>query len=625
MPLFKTVKTDNYGTFIVSAMTDGTIAGRRMFYTSYGAVDPTIIKLENTINNIVGMCNLKTGIRPNQYESLFSDFDPNNASVETWKENLKNCSVWLYGSLDDGGIFLAKSNVADTYYFIGINGLYKNISNNKLRYHRAFNYLLNFSKDYEVVFNYLYNPQEQYQNICKMMVYRIGSDALTHFNALWVGVDSPSWVNLGTVDTLLYLKNGGFQTGIPDGIHYPNSCIGAITSTSITKEFYDDAINEVLTSTHTHVSGTLFSGVVHVDPNDAGGSGGQQGGGGGYENFQDGQNPVKQNLKGCLGTGILTLYNPSETDMQNFTSFLYSSITDGDAIALKKLFASPMDYIVCFNMTHLDLSTNIADSKTVHFGGVDSTVAMPYLEYQFIYASGGSLNVPHQCNNFLDYSPYTKAKIYIPYCGEYDLPIDLVMAGTMYIDYMIDLLSGAVTAQLSMTRDRHGLFNSNMNIENAVNDLFMMSFQGNIYTQIPIGSVDNRGLVSSLLGIASATGTAIATSNPLPLMGSVANTALSSKETITKSGSISSCYGYMAPEYAQIILQRPIQNKPYEFSLYRGYPSNVLDKLGNFHEFTTVDTDTFWTDNFSKPITNEETRELKQILNDGFYLPSNQT
>lgn len=621
MPLFKTVKTDEYGSFIVSAMTDGTISGRRMFYTSYGAVNPTILKLENTVTNIVGKCNLKTGMLPNQYNNLFSDFDPNNASVETWKENLKNCSVWLYGSLDDGGIVLSKMNTGTEYNFMGVNGLYKNNSNNKLQYHLAFSYRLSFSTVYEVVLDYLYNPQEQYQNVCKMMVYPIGSDALTHFNALWVGIDHPSWVNLGAVDSLLYLQNGGFQTGVPDGIHYPNSCIGAYTSSSVTREFYDDAVNEVLTSTHTHVSGTLFSGVIHVDPNDAGGSGGQQGGNGNYDNSQDGQNPVKQNLKGCLDTGILTLYNPSVNDMQNFAAFLYSSLTDGDAIALKKLFASPMDYIICFNMTHLDLSSNIADSKTVHFGGVDTTIAMPYLNNQFVYASGGSLSVPHQCNNFLDYSPYTKAKLYIPYCGEYDLPIDLVTAGTMYLDYMIDLLSGAVTAQLSITRDRHGLFNTNMNIEDAANDLYMTSFQGNIYTQVPIGSIDNRGLVSSLLGIAAATGTAIATSNPLPLMGSVANTALSSKETITKSGSISSCYGYIAPQYAQIILQRPIQNKPNEFSLYRGYPSNTINKISYYKEFVTIDPNTFWTDNFSKPITNEETQELKQILNDGFYIP----
>lgn len=623
MPLYKTVKTDNDGNFIVSSMSTATV-GANIAYTTYSAIDPTILEFKNTVGNIVSRVVGKTPHALMQYNGLFSDHVEGSSQEQTMINNMNESGVWLYGSLDDGGMYVGKVN-ANEWVLIGFSGKYRNNSNNTLvRYLNAF-VLTNmyFNKEYEVTFNYLYNINSEYQNICKLYAHEKGTDDIRHYNAVWVEpFHSPSYAQIGWVDTLQYLKNGGFRSGLLNNIEYPYSAMSIITSSIFAKNFYDDAINEQLTNSHTHESGTLFSGVIHVDPNDAGGSGGQQGGGGGYENFQDGQEPIKTNLKGCLGAGILTLYNPSETDMQNFTAFLYSTLTDGDALALKKLFASPMDYIVCFNMCHLDLSTNIADSKTVHFGGVDSTVAMPYLEYQFIYASGGSLNVPQQCNNFLDYSPYTKAKIYIPYCGEYDLPIDLVTAGTMYLDYMIDLLSGAVTAQLSITRDRHGLFNTNMNIENAVNDLFMMSFQGNIYTQIPIGSVDNRGLVSSLLGIASATGTTIATSNPLPLMGAVANTATTSKETITKSGSISSCYGYIAPTYAQIILQRPIQNKPDEFSLYRGYPSNVLDKLGKFHEFTTVDMDTFWTDNFSKPITNEETRELKQILNDGFYLPS---
>ena len=621
MALFKTVKTDNDGNIIVSSMTDATV-GSRIWYTSYSAIDPTIFDLTNTVGNIVSRCFGKTAKAYTSYYDLFYDHDETNPNRQKWLNNLNDCAVWLYGSLDDGGIFLGKAS-GTTYKLIGINGLYRNKSTNRVQYHIAFNFDLDFTKRYEFVMNYVYNIDEQYQNYCYAVARAYGIDAdLRHFNAVWVEpFNSPSYAQVGWVDTLGYLKNGGFRQGLVNHTNYPYSCISAITTSSVRKDFYDDAINEQLTNTHTHVSGTIFSGVIHSDPNDGGGSGGQQGGGGGYDNSQDGQNPVKQNLKGCLDTGILTLYNPSVNDMQNFASFLYSSLTDGDAIALKKLFASPMDYIICFNMTHLDLSTNIADTKTVHFGGVDTTIAMPYLENQFVYASGGSLSVPHQCNNFLDYSPYTKAKLYIPYCGEYDLPIDLVTAGTMYIDYMIDLLSGAVTAQLSITRDRHGLFNTNMNIEDAANDLYMTSFQGNIYTQIPIGSIDNRGLVSSLLGIAAATGTAIATSNPLPLMGSVANTALSSKETITKSGSISSCYGYIAPQYAQIILQRPIQNKPSEFSLYRGYPSNTINKISHYKEFITIDPNTFWTDNFSKPITNEETQELKQILNDGFYIP----
>lgn len=618
MPYSKTVIGDNYS-YKVSAISDGIVGGARSFYVCYGATLPDILIL-NQSNGIVADLLNKEYFALTQFDRLFSDHNPNDANLASWKDKLNRCSVWLNGSLEEGGICFFRES-ASQYGIIGVNGLYRNRTTGNEQYHRCFTFTTkSFSSEYQFTINYAYNADEVYQNYLQVLCYNI-TTALTHREAVWTDpLTAPSYVTTGNVYSLQYLDNGGFRQRTGSNFHYPNSCIGAYTSSSTLKDGYDDQINEQLTSTHDHIQGTIFSGAVTEDKNDLGGHGGNQGGGGSFGNDQNGQNPICASDSGILETGMLSLYIPSANDLGNFARFLYSSLTDADALALKKLFADPMDYIVSLNMCHLDLSNIITGSKTVHFGGIDSTIAMDYTERQIVCGSGGTLTLPMECQNFLDFAPYTRAKIYIPYCGEYDLPIDWCIGGTLKLSYNIDLLSGSMTAQLSMTRDRTGMFAKSMNVENAVNDLVLTTYTGNCFISVPIGSVDNRNLVGSLLGLASATATSIATANPLPLGGAVANTAMNSKPNVTRSGSIGSCFGYMLPQWAQVTIERPIQNLPYEFSSYRGYPSNHIARLSSFHGFTLCDTDTFWSNNFTKPITDEEVKEIKELLNTGVWL-----
>ena len=618
MPYSKTVVGDNYS-YKVSAISDGTIGGGRSFYACYGATLPDILILKQS-SGILAELLTKEYFAYSQFYDLFYDHSPTNQNISTWKDRLNRCSVWLNGSLEDGGICFFRSSASE-YGILGNNGLYVNNTTGNQQYHLCFTrQRLLFSDEIQFTINYLYNTDEVYQNSLQVLTYNV-TTALSHREAVWTDpLTAPSYVTTGNVYSLQYLDNGGFRQRTGYNFHYPNSCIGAITDSTTLTYGYDDEINEQLTTTHTHVQGTLFNGAVTEDKNDLGGHGGNQGGDGTYGNDQNGQNPVCASDTGILETGILSLFIPTANDLGNFARFLYSSLTDADALALKKLFANPMDYIVSLNMCHLNLSNIITGSKTVQFGGVDSTIAMDYTERQIVCGSGGTLTLPMECQNFLDFAPYTRAKIYVPYCGEYDLPIDWCIGGTLKLSYNIDLLSGSLTAQLSMTRDRTNMFAKSLNIENAVNDLVLTTYTGNCFISIPIGSVDNRNLVSSLLGVAGATATSIATANPLPVGGAIANATMNSKPTVSRAGSIGSCFGYMLPQFAQVTIERPIQNIPYEFSSYKGYPSNHIAKIGSFHGFTICDTDTFWSDNFSKPITTDETNEIKSLLNTGIWL-----
>ena len=54
----------------------------------------------------------------------------------------------------------------------------------------------------------------------------------------------------------------------------------------------------------------------------------------------------------------------------------------------------------------------------------------------------GSITIDKYFNNFMDYSPYTVIKMYLPFVGEFDLDTNIVMGKTLYIDYYYDISSG---------------------------------------------------------------------------------------------------------------------------------------------------------------------------------------
>ncbi len=615
MPYQKLVKSPYLGNYVQVGDVSNGLQGYARTWVTRNGVMPTIIDIPHN-GSIISDINTKPECGNHLWYNLTN---PRNKS-DDWTQqiiNYNNASIWLWGSLDDGGVALTNCG-RDTYALTIWHGYYEN---NTKKWYNGKTISATFSKatDYQLVFYYCYDGFNETQassydgNFVVWMYDQ--SETIDHLNAVWVGT-SPSYVSVGRIDNLLYLDNGGFQKSIIDNNYYPNSCLAY--RSFISQSIYDDDIRDVPLTTGEgweHISGTVFSGKIHKDPY-AGGNG-DQGGGALLDEAQDGVQPPDITDAGILGTGILTLFNPSVQDMTNFANFLYSTLTSGDADALKKLFMNPMDYIICLNMTRLDVSSQTSGSQVVHMGGIDTSVTMPKIVNQFVTYSGGSVTIRPQYN-FTDYSPYTKLQIYIPYCGQHELPIDLLQGGTLYLTYNVDLLSGALTAILSVTRNRKEYM---YNVENAIDNYTTLTYTGNIYCAVPIGSVDNRQYVSSLIGMASSALTSVASGNPLPLVGMAANAAMASKQTVSHNGAIGSTMGFLANQEAFLIRSRPAVNVPDNYSMWKGYPSNRFGAIKDFTEFVKVDSNTLWTDKFSKDITETECLELKQIVNDGIYIP----
>lgn len=330
--------------------------------------------------------------------------------------------------------------------------------------------------------------------------------------------------------------------------------------------------------------------------------GGIPGGGGGpQDRYSENTMPEGHPALNLLNSGFVKLYNPTLSEVQQFASFLFSGVTDDMAAAIKKMMVNPIDYILALNMIHIPLTTTTA--QDIGFCGFSSGVSAAVVTEQY-YEIEYSLDIHEFWQTALDYSSYTKCKIYVPYCGIYEISIDEIQNGTLWLRFVVDVVSGSVVAFVGTKRTQK---------DGTVLRATLYQYNGNCILSMPVSQTNWQNIFSSVLNIASM---AIAPS-PSSVAG-MAQDIMSQKVSLQKSGSISANFGYLGKQTPYVILERPELSIPVDYGHHEGYPANHKRKLSEVRGYTEVKEDTLIYNNFSG--SDEEMEMLKGILEKGVYL-----
>ena len=331
------------------------------------------------------------------------------------------------------------------------------------------------------------------------------------------------------------------------------------------------------------------------------GGGGSTGGLGPQPRYSEDTLPEGHPALNLLNSGFVKLYNPTLAEVQRFASFLFSGITEDMSAVIKRMMVNPIDYILALNMIHIPLTTtNPAD---IGFCGISSGVSANVVTEQY-YEIEYRIDVEEFWRTALDYSNYTKCKIYVPYCGIYDINIDEVQNGSLWLRYVVDVVSGSVVAFVGTRRKQK---------DGTWLRATLAQYNGNCILAMPVSSTNWQNIFSSVLNIANM---AIA---PSPSsVGGMANDIMSQKVSVQKSGSISANFGYLGKQQPYIILERPELSIPVNYGKHEGYPANHKRKLSEVHGYTEIKADTLIANGFTG--TSEELDLLKQALQEGAYL-----
>lgn len=272
----------------------------------------------------------------------------------------------------------------------------------------------------------------------------------------------------------------------------------------------------------------------------------------------------------ATSTGFITLFNPSVGQLRNLANYMWSGLFDLDTF--RKIFADPMECILGLSIVPVNVPSG--GSTHVMVGNIDTGISMTTASAQYVEVDCGSVSVEENYGAYLDYEPYTKAELYLPYIGIHAISIDDIMDKTITIKYHIDILSGACVAYVKCGAS------------------VLYTFIGQCASSIPITGNDWTNVINGVLSIAGSIGSMVATGGataPISVAG-IASTAVNAmKPNIEKSGSLSGTGGMLGIQTPYLILTRPRQAIPARQNKFIGYPSFITEILGNISGYTEVE------------------------------------
>lgn len=313
----------------------------------------------------------------------------------------------------------------------------------------------------------------------------------------------------------------------------------------------------------------------------------------------------------AVDTGFVTLYNPTLAQLKSLSDYLWSSSFDINA--LKKLFNDPMDLFI--GLSILPVSVPNGATKEVGIGLISSGVFMDTAATQWVMVDCGVCQIDNFSEGYLDYSPYTKVEVYLPYIGFRTLNADEVIGKTLSCVYWVDILTGSCTCWLDVLMP----LNEANPQDNEYNTTYV--FMGECAVSIPLASGDWTNLINGIIGAAAAVGAGFAAGGAGGAIAGGVSAASSvavndSKIQVERSGAITSSGGLLGPQEPFVVISTPRIHRPAEAPTFTGYPAYFTATLDNLSGFTIVDKI-----NLSGiSATKQELEEIETLLKGGVIL-----
>lgn len=312
------------------------------------------------------------------------------------------------------------------------------------------------------------------------------------------------------------------------------------------------------------------------------------------------------------GSGLIHVYNPTTEEMISFGKWLWVTLQEGGfGIGnYQRLWNNPFDGVIGAFELYANPTVNGRDS--IRSGFLACPTQADLVSVRYFNVDCGSLVVPEYYGNYLDYSPYTKAHIYLPFVGIVELNCDDIIGHGVNVTYRIDAYNGSCIATITVAKDNY----------NAL----MYQFSGNCAVELPLAGGSQAAIKAGLIGAAAtgissvvtgiaglATGSVGMMASGISGIGNAISHAVSSKSSVQHSGAFGDSCGAMGNKTPYIIIHRPIQKYVPNYNQIYGFPAHtevIIGACTGFLRAREVHVE-------SSQATDEEKARIEQMLKEG--------
>lgn len=297
------------------------------------------------------------------------------------------------------------------------------------------------------------------------------------------------------------------------------------------------------------------------------------------------------------GGGLVTVYHPTPSELYSFEQWLW--VTYADA-SIDKIFNNPFDGVI--TLFELYCTPTDVGRQNIKSGFLDSGINSAVIS-RYTQIDCGTIGIPEYYGNYLDYSPYSKAHVYLPFIGIVELNVDDIVGHAVNITYRIDEYNGACIAMITVAKV------TKVNGEQVEYSNTMYQFSGNCSVELPLaggtqaaikagmmqadayqtaanisaGASLIGGVGSLLLGSigGAISGVGQAASNYAYGQANALSNMLSGKSTVQKSGSFGASHGALGIKTPFIVVTRPKQIQVPNYNELYGYPAHKMVYVGD--------------------------------------------
>ena len=259
---------------------------------------------------------------------------------------------------------------------------------------------------------------------------------------------------------------------------------------------------------------------------------------------------------------VCKTFKIDQIELKKLSQFLWSSGFFDNILLVNN---SPIENIISLKALIGTVATT-GTSQALALGNVTTTAnAIPCNES--ITINVGSITLPRKYNNFLDFEPYTKVQIYLPFYGCAMLDSSLVIGRTITIKYIIDVITA--TAKIKIIHDNKTLY----------------EFKTTCGSDLPITSSNRASVEMGYLSSGVGMGISIASGNVLGGLASGLSMAQSQYHSST-SGNVSGVLNFHDSRMVTVLVDRPVYTELRNFNKTHGRVCNLSKTLRDLRGFT---------------------------------------
>lgn len=330
------------------------------------------------------------------------------------------------------------------------------------------------------------------------------------------------------------------------------------------------------------------------------------------------------------GSGLIHVYNPTPGEMVSFGNWLW--VTYADA-TIDKIWNNPFDGIIGAFELYSTPQTDGTDNIRSGFLTCPTTAKLVRQRYTEIDC--GTVIVPEFYGNYLDYSPYSQAYIYLPFIGINEVSIDDIVGHAINIRYRIDAYNGSCIAMIYVAKNGY----RNLCYQFAGNCAVEVPLAGGSQAAIKAGVLQaeayaRASLANAAISAASQIGAGIASGSVAGIvmgalggLGTAAAGAygasqskqaarVANKSTVQHSGQFGASHGAMGLKIPHIIIRNPIQVKVVNYNEDYGFPAHKRVIVGGCRGYLRVRE----VNVISAHATDDEKALIEALLKNGVYV-----